>query len=626
MDVSPDSPQTLLELLSRTVERYGEQPAVVDGTEDTHGSALTWNQLWEQVQSVAAWLSRPTLSDSPFVVIIGRPSVRWQIAEFAAMQAGKSVVGIEPHASATQRDSVLDELSPHTIFLERSALQTSFSFTSGLVSTQWVSLDAPNHFDFSWEQVLAQAAELPARTLPSVYPSYVATRIYTSGTTGQPKAIEYRHQQVLAAIAAIQNALPIVQSGDANVCWLPLAHLFQRMVNYVAIAEGVTTHFVADPHAVQAACQAVSPKQFIGVPRLFDKLVEAVEERLARLPRRVRKVAMQELGLVSHPSEPASEATLASCEASPRRTPANHRGGRVTDRWIRPLVRRLVVDKVRQTFGSQLQYIICGSARLSVKAQGLIRACGWELLEAYGISENTIPLAMTRPGAARPGSVGQPLLENELRLGPDREILVRGPGLFEGYATGDSKQLDASRLTPEGFFPTGDLGSWDADGYLYLTGRKSDFVKLSTGRKVALSNLESNYLVSPLIEQLVLLGPDRPFVSGIVVPSPKALASRLGLPLPTSRSELANHPDAHNVLAAEFDRLSIGLERHETVRKFIIARTPFSIEREELTPTLKLRRGKIEANYRHKVEALYQAATGNASHQQLIPSTPGADS
>jgi long-chain acyl-CoA synthetase len=262
-------------------------------------------------------------------------------------------------------------------------------------------------------------------------------------------------------------------------------------------------------------------------------------------------------------------------------------------RFYEKLLARLRERGADAVLGTRMKFMVCGSAPAQPAMFEAFDRMGLTLLEAYGISENTIPIAINRPEDRRAGSVGRPVAGNEVRLAPDGEILVRGPGLFRGYV-GDAPAGPA-RFTADGYYRTGDLGRRDAEGFLYLKGRKRELIRLSTGRTVAPSIVEAAYGRAPAVRQVVVFGHGRPHLVALISVDP----------LRAQKDAAARTPDGRSSLDAEFARFERALAPHERIRRYAILDEPFSIERGELTSSLKLRRDRIEERHRECIEQLY---------------------
>lgn len=569
----------------------------------------TWFELAARVSAASAAFAELKLAAQDRIAILAPTSRDWWIAELAALDAAAVVVGIDAHATHEQAQFVLRHCRARALLvdtLERlrlfpQELVEGLKFVIVLSDQQGASRTANQH---GWKS-LCEPHLSAARKLRCVpRPEDQATLIYTSGTTGTPKAIAFSHAQILHGCQAILDAFPEIEPGDTTLCWLPMAHLFQRMMNQVAMARGATTYFVEDPRGILDALREVEPAVLIAVPRFYEKLHEGIQTQLARQPSWRRRLF-----------ERALDAGRQAAEA--RRSGRKLSWGR---RWQASLLDRLVLSKVRRLLGKRLKFAITGSAPMPTWLLDFYDALGLLVLEAYGLSENTVPLCANTPTARRRGSVGRPLASNELRLSPEGEVQVRGFGMFTGYEASDEPD---GYFTEDGFYRTGDCAQFDEDGFLYLVGRISEIIKTSTGRRISPARIEQAYKQSPLLDEVVVVGHGQRHLAALVVVNriavERALAPAFMLGL--SAQEFAVHPYVRNIVLGELHRHAEGLASHERISSFAILPEPFTIEGGELTPLLKLRRRRIEAKHAQLIRELFsqpqsladQPVTGSAA-------------
>ena len=586
-------------LLRWRTEQDRAAPACASRTGEGDWRTVTWHELCSQVAVTSAALGRLGLRRGDRLAVLARTRREWQVAEMAALEAGAVVVGIEPHAAPEQIQYVLRH-SRASFLVADNAQMVSAIPQDGLAGiSRVIVFDGPTPSIGPSDSIGWQALQEPAVGAATTQSAPLkqddpATIIYTSGTTGQPKAILYTHRQLLLACRSIVEAFPEICPGDAFLCWLPMAHLFQRMMNLAAIAKGAQTYFVEDPRDVMTAVRQVEPAVFVGVPRFYERLHEGIQQRLARLPRWLAPLVGAAL---------AAGRQSAACRRERRRVPVNLQ--------IRHAVLdRLILKPVRRVMGRNIKFMVTGSAPTPVWLLEFFHSIGLLLLEAYGVSENAVPMAANRVREYRFGSVGKPFAANQLRLADDGEIFVRGEGVFSGYE-GEQDAAAAARFTDDGFYQTGDVGRLDEEGFLYLTGRKAEIIKTSTGRRVSPVSVESVYGRSPLIDQVVAVGNGRKYLVGLVAVCRAAVARRLaesGLPLPESGEQLAGMPEVVELVRRELERLGPELAPHERFADFAVLPEPLSIARGELTPTLKVRRERVAARYAEMIESLYVRA------------------
>lgn len=593
---APALPQSITELLLCRVAESPRRAACFRRHGPSHWVPITWAELAQKVDSLAASFQTLGLRSGDTLAILAPTCLEWQLVELAALRLGAVVVGIEPHAPLEQAQYVLHHAQAQALVAYDAATAQRLP-PSLLGRLRFVACMCGDELPGaqSWEQLLGTPADR-LNGLPHPTPDQLATIIYTSGTTGRPKGIPFQHRHLVAACQAIVGTFPQLGPGDSVLAWLPMAHLFQRMINLVAIERGASIYFLENPRDIMACLGEVRPTVLVAVPHFYQRLHEAIETRLSTLPKPLAALARYAI------AQGACRAHLA-------------RRGQRPSRWFQcrhALADALVLRRLRGLLGGRTRLLLTGSAATPSHILQFFHALGLVILEAYGVSENAIPMAANRPDAFRFGSVGKPLPQNEIRLAPDGEILVRSPGLFPGYLHQPNPQ---NLFTPDGFYRTGDLGRFDPDGFLYLEGRKAEIIKTSTGRRISPARVEAVYAQSPLIDQIAALGEGRKHLVGLVVPRFAALRQALvtqNLPAPENPEELARSPHARALLAAELCRLGQQLAPYERILEFALLPQPFRLQCGEITPTFKLRRQQIARNYAHLIQDLY--------HQPLAPS------
>ena len=579
-------PSSILDLLSARISKAGETPAVFEEREGVW-KPISLPQLLARSLRLAQAFHARGLQPGDRVAVACRTRVEWIVIELAAMHAGFVIVGIDAHGPAAQTAEILRhsgaaalvadspralERVPVDLAREMRLVVSIDSEPSSVAApkfTTWGDLTATNGSADSGDH-----AKFVAHSGP-------ATLLYTSGTTGQAKGIVYHQRQLIHACTSIMEEFPsVVDASGSMLCWLPMSALFQRMMNYVALASGIALYVVDDPRRIVEHARKVQPTYFIAVPRFFEKLHQGIEERLAKQPRWIArrvKAAIQ---------------TRASEDAGAHSAPA---AGRLLD--------RLLLRKLRGLLGRRLRFVITGSAPMSPSLLTYFRALDILVLEAYGLSENAVPMAANRPDAYRFGSVGQPFAASAIRIAEDGEILVHGPGLFDGYVG----QPAPDAFTQDGFFRTGDRGRFDADGYLFLEGRKTDPFKLSTGRWIVPLAIESVYKRIPYIEHIIVAGAARQYPVALLDINEALLAAALGDEKRVPGSDLRDNQAVHDQITSDLEAVSDDLAPYQRVRRFGLLPRSLSIEGGELTSSFKVRRNVVLQRYQALIDRLYSA-------------------
>jgi len=556
---------------------------------------VTWFLYAERVARIAAALRAAGLGRGHRAAILAPTSMDWQYTQMACLVRGIAVVGIDPNYARDQRDDALRSVAIDALFVQdervvasipadiKAGLKRFVTFRSGSGSPPFpaTTLDAlmqPVVERYSMDEVAAD-----------VEPDDEALVVFSSGTTGRPKAIAYTHRQVLLAIQSILDAYSDIEEGSHLLCWLPLANLFQRVVDFCGIERGATSYVIEDPKAVMQYVRRVNPHLLIGVPRFYEKLYAGVRDKIAESSRPVSAAANWAL-------EAGVRRARAARGAGPSFAVARL-SGRVAD--------RLVLRRLRSMFGSNMRYLVSGSAPMPLWLLDWFEGIGFPVFEAYGVSEDIVPIAMNRPGARRPGTVGKPLAGQEVLLADDNEILVRGPGVFSGYAGKTPGDLPAP--DDHGFWATGDYGEFDADGFLRVRGRKSDAFKLSTGRWVAPATIEDPFRRLPYVEHAMVLGAGQRHIVALVSLDPARIPGSAKGPAATEGAAAPPGLDEDDAIRRDVLEATALLPPFQRPRGLLLTTRVFTIAGGELTSNLKLRRNVVEKEFASQIQRLFAA-------------------
>ena len=443
-----------------------------------------------------------------------------------------------------------------------------------------------------YETLIAAAgdAEVAAyrRHAPEVSAEQLATIIYTSGTTGEPKGVMLTHSN-LSSNQTDSFRSHDYSPRDTAISFLPLAHVYERLMGYGYLFHGVTVAYVESMEQVSAALLEVRPTVGAGVPRFFEKLYAGILEKGHKATGWKRHVFEWGLGVAR--------------EAVPWRAYGRPVPLRVKLDWV--LADRLVYSKIRAALGGRVRGFISGGAPLARELTEFFWAVDVKIYPGYGLTETSPVVSNNVPDANRVGSVGKPIPHVEVRIADDGEILVRGPCVMRGYYQKPDETQNV--LSPDGWLRTGDIGHLDEDGFLYVTDRKKDLLKTAAGKFVAPQPIENLLKTSPLVLNAAVVGDKRKFVAALIVPqfaNVEAKAREAGLEF-ASHAELAAHPWVHDLLAQEVKRLTAHLAQYETIKRFALLDQDFTFDNGGLTYTMKLKRRVIEQRYRDTIERLY---------------------
>jgi long-chain acyl-CoA synthetase len=564
--------------------------------------SLTWQQTWDRVEQLAAGLVDLGVAAQERVAIASSTRIEWVLADFAVMCAGAATTTVYPSTTRQEVAHILGDSGSVLLFgeddsqlakLDRSelpALRFLAVFDGpgdgpGGASGEVLTLDG---LADRGRTLLARDPDAVTRRIDALEPEQLATLIYTSGTTGTPKGVRLVHDNWTYEAAAIEP-LDLIRPDDLHYLWLPLSHVFGKMLLAIQLQIGFATAVDGDLDRIVANLAAVQPTFMCGAPRIFEK----VRARAA---------------LTAHGHGGAKAKIFdwgfAVGIAVSR---ARQSGGRVSP-WLaaqHAIADRVVFAKIRKVLGGRIRRLVSGSAKLSRDVAEWFDAAGLPILEGYGLTETSAATFVNLPGNNRIGSVGPPVPGTEVIIASDGEILVRGPGVMRGY----HNRPDATEevLTADGWFHTGDIGELH-DGSLVVTDRKKDLIKTSGGKYVAPQKVETLFkATSPYVSQVVVHGDGRNFVSALITLDADAVgewATRQGMPVP-SQADLAASPEVRELLDHDVQAVNSKLERWETIKRYTILPHDLTVEDGELTPSLKVRRKAVEKRYADQLDALY---------------------
>jgi long-chain acyl-CoA synthetase len=416
----------------------------------------------------------------------------------------------------------------------------------------------------------------------------LCTIIYTSGTTGEPKGVMLTHDNILSNV---RDALDIYDIGpdDLFLSFLPLCHIFERMAGYyTALAAGATIAYAESVEKVASNLTEIRPTLMTAVPRLFERMYSKIKRNVESQPEKKQKIFNWAIEVGKNYAEAKKTE-----EGVPIALKVKHK-----------LADKLVFGKLRERTGGRLRFFISGGAALARELGLFFEAAGILVIEGYGLTESSPVIAANRLNDYKFGSVGKAFPSVEVKIAKDGEILAFGPTIMHGYYN-NKKETDA--VLKDGWLHTGDIGVFDAEGFLIITDRKKHLFKTSGGKYVAPTPIENLFLASKYIDQFILIGDRRMFISALIVPDFEALkeyadAHRIAY---TDPMELTGKKQIYDLLEKDLAQFQKQLANYEKVRKFTILQKPFSIESGEMTPSLKLKRKVIEERYKDLIDDMY---------------------
>jgi long-chain acyl-CoA synthetase len=568
-------------------------------------SAGSWHDIstedfFSTVRSLALGLETLGVVKGERVAILSENRPEWTAFDHALLSLGAVVVPIYASLLTEQVRFILENSEARAVVVSGAAqlgkLRPALPSLPALA--QILILDAgetPPGDAVSWTAVLA-AGEAAHRAEPerfearraAIRPEDPASILYTSGTTGEPKGVVLTHGNFAFNVNATLKLIPF-SSDDVTLSFLPLTHVFERMVEFAYLSAGASIAYAESIEAVPQNMAEVRPTVVSSVPRFFEKAHDRIVSNVRSLPWPRRLLA----GLLLREARRRARALLEKHPVPP------------LARLLHPLADRRIFAPIREKMGGRIRFFVSGGAPLAPRIAEFFYAAGIPILEGYGLTETSPVVAVNTLEKIRLGTVGPVIPGVEVRIAEDGEILVRGPNVMQGYFRNEAATREAMK---DGWFHTGDIGVIDPDGFLRITDRKKEVLKTSGGKMVAPQPLENLLKSDRAISQAVVLGDRRKFVSALIVPDFDWLASFARAKQISTRSldELLRDPRVLDLYRARIRAKMAGLPSYETVKKFRLLPRELSQEAGELTPTLKVKRRVIEQKYADLIESIYK--------------------
>ena len=588
-------PRTLFEMLSHSVAQYSERPLF--GTKDAQGWRwCTYREFAAAVDHLRGGLAKAGLVPGDHVALALPNGLDWALAAYAAFSYGAVIVPMYPTQSVEEWAFIINDCRARALYVGGADAQDKLLAVTGLCPSLQVGIDVDGadgkSQGFLTRGQLSATGQVHPVARVNVDPNDTACILYTSGTTGQPKGVVLSHDNFMSNIRAIQ-ALVAVDKTDCSVSFLPWAHSFgQTGELHGMISMGAAVAMAESLDRLLANIAEIRPTILFAVPKIFNKLVHGVRAQMAGKPRVIKSLF-------------ASGLASAGKKQNGQRLPLG-------ERLALKAADRLIFSKVRQKFGGRLRFAVSGGAPLAKEVGSFIEAIGITVYEGYGLTETSPVVAVNAPRAHRLGTVGRPVPGVEVRIdtaygdnGRDGEIQVLGPNVMSGYY--NRPEETAAVFTADGWFRTGDLGHFDSDGFLVITGRIKELYKLQNGKYISPAPLEEQLKLSPWIANVAVCGAGRPYNVALVVPDIQKLNAWAADQKITADSDeaLSHDPRVKRLFDAEVDARSSNFKPHERIRRFVLVREDFTTSNGFLTPTMKLRRRRVEAAYGETIESLY---------------------
>jgi long-chain acyl-CoA synthetase len=549
---------------------------------------VTAREVEAEVRATAKGLVAAGINIGDRVAIMARTRYEWTILDFAIWFAGGSVVPIYETSSAEQIDWILSDSGSVALIVEtpthRELAQTVL----------------PAHTKHVWtmtDDVLSVLAKAGAnisddeidRRRNSLSPDTLATLIYTSGTTGKPKGVSLTHGNFLSECGnVVQGASDLfLKPGGSTLLFLPVAHVFGRMVQIGAITAGLHLAHCSDPVGrLLPDLQSFKPTFVLAVPRIFEKVYNGAEAKAeaagkGKIFRKAADIAI------------AYSENLDAKKFNPLLS------------FKHALFDKLVFSKIRATLGGAVEAAISGGAPLGARLGHFFRGAGVTIYEGYGLTETTAGATLNITGNIRVGSVGRPIPGTTIKIADDGEVLIQGPIVMRGYWQND--QANSEVFEGDRWFKSGDLGRLDEEGFLYIVGRKKELIVTAGGKNVAPAVLEDRLRAHPLVSQCMVVGDNKPFIAALVTIDPEMIKGWIATNKKDGASieTLRNDPDLLAVIQTAVDEANKAVSKAESIRKFTILAEDFTIAGGQLTAKLSVKRHVVAQQYAAEIEALF---------------------
>jgi long-chain acyl-CoA synthetase len=593
---------TLSQLLANTVKTYPKPDCMLFKKGGAY-TPISTREFGDGVKHLALGLKALGFEAGQKLCILSENRPDWTMTDFATLCAGGLTVPIYTTLVSEQIRYIIDDSDAAIVVVSTAdqwkkvePLRPGLSKVRHFIT---FAEEAPAGV-LTLETVMGKGKAL-ADSKPGLFEELVArvkpgdeaTLIYTSGTTGVPKGVILTHDNL---VSNIKTASDVIQfsSKDTVLSFLPLSHILERMVMFTYMYKGCTVAFAESVEAVAQNLLEVRPHIMVSVPRVFEKIYTKVMDQVLTSPALRRKIFFWALKV----GKEYGSARLAGRPTS---------GGL---RFRRSIAAKLVFSKIIAKTGGRVRFFVSGGAPLSKDIAEFFYAIGLVILEGYGLTETSPVLSINTFEAIRLGTVGKPVPGVEIKIAADGEILARGPNIMKGYY---KKEAETREVLEGGWFHTGDIGHFDADGFLVITDRKKDLIITSGGKNVAPQPIENFVKTSPYIANAVVIGDRRRFVSALIVPDFEKLAGYAksqGIPA-DSMEDLVRDKRVVDFLLAEVTKATPQLASYERIKKIAVLPRDFEIEKGEITPSLKVRRANVTMEYQSLIDALYRDDAGD---------------
>jgi long-chain acyl-CoA synthetase len=599
--LTDDEPRTLVEVLERAVSNH-RRPDALNYKRGDKWVPISSDDMLTRIRRIAAGLHLLGVGRGDRVAILSESRAEWTLMDGGCMFAGAIDVPIYPTLTASQVAYILKDSGARVLAINSTEklAQLSDTFTNNPRLEQVIVFDdgggtqnaiTLTELEKRGEGLLKENPTLIDRLAHEIAADDLATIIYTSGTTGEPKGVMLQHSNLVSNLIDSAGHFSFGEA-DSVLSVLPLSHIFERTAMYMYIYNGMAVYYGESLDLIGPNLREVSPTIFVGVPRIFEKILARVKDKSVERG----KLNVILLNWAITVAREHARLTV-NRQSIPEPLELKHR---VAD--------KLIFRKLRDALGGRIRLLISGGAALPEDLGYIFLGAGLPIVQGYGLTETSPVITAGRLEDNRIGTVGKPIRNVEVRIASDGEIETRGPNVMLGYYNKPAET--AAVITEDGWFKTGDIGTLDEDGFLRITDRKKELFKTSGGKYIAPQPIEQMIKGSLFVNQVVLIGNGRKFPAALIVPDWERLDSYTELKgiKVSSRKELCQHPRIIDLFERQIASLTTGLSQYERVKKIALLEHELTIEGGELTPTMKVKRRVIDEKYRDVIDRLYADA------------------
>ncbi len=589
--------QRIFDIIEQKATQHPEKTmlaAKVNGIWET----ITCKTVWDKANLLAGAIQNLGISTDltneftqEKIAIISPNRPEWIITDTGVQLAGAALTPIYPTISPTELEYVLNEAEVRIVFIANQDIYDRYKDAfKNIDKLKFIySFDVIEGVD-NWNTLLQKNIQPDRNLIENIKSENLATIIYTSGTTGNPKGVMLTHKNI---VSNINDSLPVftfVEENGKALSFLPLNHIFERMVSYIYLISGVSIYYAESMDTIGLNLKEVQPMVFTTVPRLLEKVYERIYNTGLELKGIKRALFFWSLNLA-------------------RKYDNNKSGGFFYDLQLN-IANKLVFKKWREALGGKVKAIVVGSAATQERLVRIFSAAQIVIMEGYGLTETSPVISVNHFESEnrRVGSIG-PLIQNvQVKLAEDGEILAKGNNITPGYFK--HPEITKEAFDAEGWFHTGDIGQWVEGRFLKITDRKKEIFKTSGGKYVAPQVVENKLKESPYIEQILVIGDGKKFVSALIVPNfthiKKSLKDHNGMTnIPSKNSEIIELNEAKAIIQKQIDKYNPFFSHPEQVKKFELLADEWTINNGELTPSLKVKRKVVLAKFSHLIDRMY---------------------